>query len=112
MESTQQATDFISQINKLWPIILFILGIIWKQIISHFDVLNLKDSCSQQEKKIERLELKNDLLEEEFNKALKEHIIENKASFDKLTEAITELIKSTTILTVKIEMQNQKLNEN
>lgn len=86
----------VEKISRLWPVFAFIIGIIWKQIITHFDVKSLMDTQG-------KLESRTEELENEFNTALKDHVIENKVSNEKLTEAITELIKTTTILAVKIE---------
>lgn len=87
---------FLNRVDKLWPIIAFLSIIVWKQIITHFDVKVLKEDLA-------KLESATEGLENEFNSALKDHVIENKVSNEKLTQAITELIKATTILTVKIE---------
>ena len=101
MKLLDQEMGVVEFISETWPIILFILGILWKQVNTHFDVRTLKKDHTRNEEK-------TDNIQHEFTIALKAHIIENKNSNEKLTEAITELIKATTILAVKIENIEKK----
>lgn len=86
----------IDTINKLWPIFIFILVIVWKQINTHFDVKEMKINYST-------LKDKTQQLENEFDSALKNHIIENKNSIKELTNAINELVKITSIIATRID---------
>ena len=92
--------DLIELLEKLWPFIAFVLGIIWKQISQHFEVKSLIINIQKSEAKIE-------ILEKEFNHALNEHGKHNQLSIDKLTDAVTELIKITSIIATKIEAKER-----
>jgi hypothetical protein len=110
MELQEKGVVGIELINDYWGMILFVIGIIWKQISTHFEVMNLKSGYENLKFDQETLHKKTDLLESEFQSALKDHIVENRKSIDKLADAVTELVKTTTIIATKIEI-NEKYKE-
>jgi hypothetical protein len=84
-------------IYKLWPFVLAILGVIWKQISDHFEQKELKVKCSYLDQKVTELQ-------KEFSSDLKEHILQNRDMNKEMSIAITELIRSTSVIAAKLDM--------
>jgi len=87
----------VDLIDKLWPLLLAFFGVIWKQISDHFEQKQIKIKC-------QNLEVKVDDLQKDFSSDLKEHILQNKDMNKELSVAITELIKSTSVIAAKLDV--------
>lgn len=104
--------QFIDGIEKLWPLIAAIIGVIWKQISDHFEQKVLKENQVYHKEKLAKLEGKMEAIEEDLTSSLKDQSVSNAHNFDKINFALTELIRATTRLTTQFEMSQHNKSEN
>lgn len=96
--------DILDMFSAIWPVLLFIGGIIWKQISDHFEQKTLKENQRYQKEKILKLEGKMEAIEKDLTGSIKEQNELTTKNFDVVNHSLTELIRVTTRLTTQFEM--------
>lgn len=92
----------IEQIKNLWPVVITLGGIGWKQISLHFKV-------SSNEERISRLEENLKLLKVELHETIKEQNKQTQESIRELTKATGELVVATKVMAAQLhELQKRK----
>jgi cell division protein FtsB len=91
-------TEVTGHIKDLWPVVLFILGIIWKQIVTHFDVKSIKDECTYLNDRIRENEREIHQVKIDLQDAIKEQGKETNQSIQRLVEVTGELVATTKVM--------------
>lgn len=97
---------FLKELNDYWAILAFIIGIIYKQILTHSDVRRLKEDRQDIWEKIEENETDLIQVRHELHKAIKEHGKETNDNIRRMTEIIGELTVNTRV--IASELKNLK----
>ena len=91
----------MSELREYWEPIIFALAIGWGLVTNHFDIRELK-------KTVRVMEAKQDKVNIKLESDMKEVVSDSRQATEKLTEAITELIITTKILSEQIKFLKEK----
>jgi hypothetical protein len=86
----------LKEIMNLWPLILFFIAILWKQIDNHFKVIELDKSTKKNEEDIR-------LVEKDLHFAIKEQGTQTNESIKELTKATSALVTATQVMASQLE---------
>lgn len=92
----------IEQITNLWPVLVTIGGLSWKQISLHFKVASNKE-------RLDKIEENQKLLKIELHDTIKEQNKQTQESIRELTKATGELVVATKVMAAQLqELQKRK----
>ncbi len=86
----------MKEIISLWPLVLFVLAIVWKQIDTHFKVFDLDKTTKNNEEDIR-------LVEKDLYSAIKEQGNQTNESIKELTKATSALVAATSVMASQLE---------
>jgi hypothetical protein len=84
------------ELMDYWPLILFVLAMLGKQIDTHFKVIALEKSVTENEAAIREVE-------SDLHTTIKEQGNQTNVSIQKLTEATSELVVATRVMANQLE---------
>ena len=93
----------LSTIIELWPILLLLIAIAWGLIEAYFLNKENAEKIEKLEATVSRNEETMNLIKTELHETMKENSKQTNGNFEKLTNAVTELVTTTQVLATKIE---------
>lgn len=90
--------DIGKVLNDFWHVFAFILGIITKQVDTHYDVKVLKKETAHLYEKMKDHEGDLEQVKHDLNVSIKEQGKETADSLRKLTEVTSELVATTKVM--------------
>lgn len=89
-------------------LIVFVLGLLWKQIVTHFDVQELKKSTAQLSGEMADLQEEINQVKADLHEAIREQGRLTNENIKSLTEVTTRLAISTEVMAVELKNLKEK----